>query len=445
MKKLNLFIETYGCQMNSNDTQIVQTLMLENNFGIANSIAEADIILLNTCSVRDNAEEKIKNRLETLYHLLKKRKKKTILGVIGCMAERLQEKLFETNKVVDLIVGPDEYRKLPALANLAFAGEKAIAIDLSRIETYDDIIPFRVDGISTSISIMRGCNNFCSYCVVPYTRGRERSKPFQSIITEVQKLAESGFKEINLLGQNVNSYKFIEEKAAKNEINFPKLLEKIAKAAPEIRIRFLTSHPKDLSDELIEVIAKYDNICNNIHLALQSGSDRILNLMNRKYSAENYFNLTQKIKAKIPDCTISTDIIAGYPSETLEDHNSTLELMRKVRFNNAFMFKYSPRQGTKSFNEIDDIPEKEKIRRLNEIINLQNQISAEENLKEIDKIVEVLIENQSKKKENEWIGRTKTANLVVFADNERKFKIGDLVKVKIKKTTSATLIGENFE
>ena len=460
--KHKLYIETFGCQMNLSDTQIVQKIMLEAGYLLASSLDDADIILLNTCSVRDNAEEKIHNRIETLFHILKKRKNKNVLGVIGCMAERLQNSLLSSNKIVSLVVGPDEYRKLPELIKLAFDDEKNVAVNLNSSETYNDIIPLRtVDEISAWLSIMRGCDNFCSYCVVPFTRGRERSRPFQTIINEVQILAENNFKEVTLLGQNVNSYSYsrgvlhtpiisgrmqyaptndniLENNSTKN---FPQLLEEIAKIAPEMRIRFLTSHPKDLSDEVIKIIAKYENICNYIHLPVQSGANRILKLMNRKYTVEHYLDLIKKIKTTIPKCAISTDIIAGYPSETVEEHLETLELMREVRYSNAFMFRYSPREGTKAFSEKDDVPEAEKIRRLNEIIDLQNKISLEENQKDIAQQFEILVENPSKKNPNEWIGRTKTSKTVIFDNSEKNYKAGDLLTVKITKVTSATLFG----
>lgn len=447
-----IYIETYGCQMNLSDTQVIQKIMLDSKFTLAETIDEADVILLNTCSVRDNAEEKIHNRIETLFHIIKKRKTKSILGIVGCMAERLQEKLISTDNVVSLVVGPDEYRKLPELIQLAFQGEKKVAVNLNSTEDYNDIIPFRTTGMSAWVSIMRGCNNFCSYCVVPYTRGRERSRPAQTIIDEIKMLHAKGFKEVTLLGQNVNSYRYenlVQENfnnnvSYRNEKNilFYNLLEKVAQAVPNMRIRFLTSHPMDMSIELIKTIANYDNICNYIHLPIQSGSNRILNLMNRKYTVEHYLNLISAIKNNIPDCSISTDIIAGYPSETLEDHNDTLEIMRNVRYSNAFMFRYSPREGTKSFKENDDVPEEEKIRRLNEIIHLQNKISTEENAKEIGKEVEILVEGTSKKRENEWLGKTKNYKLVIFDNSNKKTNIGDLINVEITKTTSATLFGQ---
>jgi tRNA-2-methylthio-N6-dimethylallyladenosine synthase len=441
-----LYIETFGCQMNLSDTQIVQSIMQDAGYLLASSLDDADIILLNTCSVRDNAEEKIHNRIETLFHLLKKRKNKNILGVIGCMAERLQNNLLSSNQIVSIVVGPDEYRKLPELVKFAFDDEKNIAVNLNSVETYNDIIPLRTDEISAWLAIMRGCDNFCSYCVVPYTRGRERSRPFETIIKEVAQLNENGFKEITLLGQNVNSYSYSGDNSYNNSENnspkkFPLLLEEVAKVAPNMRIRFLTSHPMDLSLELVEVIAKYENICNYIHLPVQSGSNRILELMNRRYTVEHYLGLIKLIKQHIPTCAISTDIIAGYPSETMDDHNATLELMREVRYSNAFMFRYSPREGTKAFSEKDDVPEAEKIRRLNEIIALQNQISLEENEKDIGGAFEILVENPSKKNPNEWQGKTKTAKSVIFDNSESKYKSGDILNVKITRATSATLFG----
>ena len=490
-QKLNtqhkLYIETFGCQMNLSDTQIVQSIMTDAGYLLAAAVDDADIILLNTCSVRNNAEEKIHNRIETLFHLLKKRKNKSVLGIIGCMAERLQKNLLSSNQIVSIVVGPDEYRKLPELIKLAFEGEKKVATNLNSTEDYNDIVPLRTDGISAWLSIMRGCNNFCSYCVVPYTRGRERSRPFETIIQEIEQLNKNGFKEVTLLGQNVNSYCYENaldkrvlgdnnfdssnlfennqadiadisnlsdaKKDAKNQSNaenqkilFPFLLENVAKSAPEMRIRFLTSHPMDLSLELVEVIAKYDNICNYIHLPVQSGANRILELMNRKYTVEHYLNLISLIRRHIPHCAISTDIIAGYPSETIDEHNATLELMRKVRYSNAFMFRYSPREGTKAFAEKDDVSEAEKIRRLNEIIELQNRISLEENEKDIGCVFEILVESPSKKNRNEWLGRTQTAKLVIFDNSgldsdSRIYKAGDKINVKITKVTSATLFG----
>jgi len=443
--KHKLYIETFGCQMNLSDTQIVQSIMLDAGYLLASSLDDADIILLNTCSVRDNAEEKIHNRIETLFHLLKKRKTKNVLGVIGCMAERLQNNLLSSNQIISIVVGPDEYRKLPELIKLAFDDEKNIAVNLNSAETYNDIIPLRTNEISAWLSIMRGCNNFCSYCVVPFTRGRERSRPFETIINEVQQLAKNGVKEVTLLGQNVNSYSYSSDISENNSPKkFPQLIEEIAKKTPDMRIRFLTSHPMNLSLELVEVIAKYENICNYIHLPVQSGSNRILDLMNRKYTAEHYLDLINLLKNHIPTCAISTDIIAGYPSEKIEDHHATLDLMREVRYSNAFMFRYSPREGTKAFSENDDVPEAEKIRRLNEIIDLQNKISLEENQKDIGLDFEILVENPSKKNPKEWQGKTKTAKSVIFDNSEATYKSGDLLTVKIIKATSATLFGERI-
>ncbi|MDR0927481.1 MAG: tRNA (N6-isopentenyl adenosine(37)-C2)-methylthiotransferase MiaB [Ignavibacteria bacterium] len=439
MLEHQLYIETYGCQMNLNDTEIVQKIMTDAGCLIANNIAAADIILLNTCSVRDNAEEKIHNRIETLYHLLKKRKKTTVLGILGCMAERLQSNLLESNNIVSLVVGPDEYRKLPELISLAFKGEKHIAVDMTSIETYDDVIPLCSNGISAWISIMRGCNNFCSYCIVPYTRGRERSRPADTIINEVKSLVDRGVKEITLLGQNVNSYSYESTK-------FHTLLADAAEAVPKnVRIAFLTSHPMDLSDSLIDTIAQHDNICKYIHLPIQSGSNRILKLMNRKYSLEHYLDIISKIKRSIPNVSISTDVIAGYPSETIEDHQQTLAVIKEVRYVSAFMFRYSPREGTKSYKENDSVPEEEKIRRLNEIIQLQNRISGELNQQDIGKTFEVLVETPSKKNPSEWVGKTMYGKSVIFGNTDGKYIQGDYANVIITDATSATLKGNVVE
>jgi tRNA-2-methylthio-N6-dimethylallyladenosine synthase len=362
------------------------------------------------------------------------------------MAERLQKNLLSSNQIVSIVVGPDEYRKLPELIKLAFDGEKNVAVNLNSTEAYNDIIPLRTNEISAWLSIMRGCDNFCSYCVVPFTRGRERSRPFETIINEVENLNKNGFKEVTLLGQNVNSYSYSSQNTVENTVEnipkkFPQLLAKVAETAPDMRIRFLTSHPMDLNFELIEVIAKYENICNYIHLPVQSGSNRILKLMNRKYTVEHYLDLIFLIKKHIPSCAISTDIIAGYPSEKIEDHLATVDLMWEVRYSNAFMFRYSPREGTRAFSEKDDVFEEEKIRRLNEIINLQNKISLEENEKDIGLEFEILVENPSKKNPNEWQGRTKTAKSVIFENSGKRYKSGDLLTVRIVRATSATLFG----
>ena len=433
-QKHKVYIETFGCQMNLNDTEIVKAIMIEAGFGIANEISNANVILLNTCSIRENAEDIVRNKIEYIYHKIKKRQYKTIFGVLGCMAERLGEKLLLYHNVINLVVGPDEYRKLPDFVNECFEGASKVAIEFNKDEVYNDIIPFRENGVSAWLSIMRGCNNFCSYCIVPYVRGRERSRSMESILREVDYLIKSGIKEITLLGQNVNNYLY-------DETKFPRLLEEVAKRNNEIRIRFLTSHPKNITSDLIDTIAKYDNICPHFHLPLQSGSNRILEKMNRKYTTEKYLSLTNEIKNKLPIVSITTDIIAGYPTETLADHQATLDVMKEVNFDSAFMFRYSPREGTKSFSEIDDIAEDEKIRRLNEIIDLQNKISKTINYFEIGKVVQVLVDGIAKKKENQLIGRTATNKNVVFENINNNSKIGDFVSIRIEKSTSKTLIG----
>jgi len=433
--KLAVYIETYGCQMNLSDTEIVSRIVKNAGFDLVDSPKNANVILLNTCSVRENAERKIKERLSQIKKL-KVNDNPVVVGVLGCMAERLRNRIIENNSIVDLAVGPDEYRKVPDLIQKAFSGEKGIAVKLSRVETYDDIEPLRKEGISAWISIMRGCDKFCSYCVVPYTRGRERSRKLQLIVDEVKKLWDEGFKEVTLLGQNVNSYKCPETKA-----DFADLLRQCAKSVPEMRIRFITSHPQDMSDKLIETIGEFHNICKYIHLPLQSGSNRILELMNRNYTYEHYLGRIEKIRSTIPNCALSTDIIAGFPTETIEDHEATLKALEEIRFDGAYMFRYSPREHTKAYRMEDDVPEKEKIRRLNEIIDLQNKISKEINLSEHNKIHEVLVEGPSKKDKKYWQGRTDTNKVVIFKPLE-KTQVGEIVKVKINNSTSATLFGE---
>ncbi|HPD34425.1 MAG TPA: tRNA (N6-isopentenyl adenosine(37)-C2)-methylthiotransferase MiaB, partial [Candidatus Kapabacteria bacterium] len=387
MEKIKIYIETYGCQMNIYDTELIGGILTnDGNYTITNLIDDADVILLNTCSVRENAEKTIYNRLMHLKHY-RKSNSDLVIGIIGCMAERLRNDIFEKYDLVKLVIGPDEYRNAPELIRKSLSGEKGIAVRLSRVETYEDIEPLRMNGISAWLAIMRGCNHFCSYCVVPYTRGRERSRSKDSIIYEIKSLDDKGYKEVTLLGQNVNSYK-----DTGSNIDFPNLLREVAKAAPSMRIRFLTSHPLDMSDDLIYAMSEYDNICHYLHLPFQSGSDRILRLMNRDYTREHYLNRIAKIREIIPDCALSTDIIAGFPSETIEDHLQTLDLMRNVEFDGAFMFKYSARQGTKAYNMDDDVPESEKIARLNEIINIQNKISYKKNQLEIGKSYEILVE-----------------------------------------------------
>lgn len=423
--------------MNFNDTEIVSSIMKNSGWSITSNHEEANAILLNTCSVRENAETKIFNRLKHFENKFKKRKEKNVVGIIGCMAERLHEHLIELQHTVSIVIGPDEYRKLPQMLEQAMSGSKGVAVELSTVETYDDIIPLRTEGISAWLSIMRGCNNFCAYCVVPYTRGRERSRPLKSIVEEVKGLFDKGFKEITLLGQNVNSYRDEESQST-----FDVLISEIAKIDKSLRVRFTTSHPRDMSDKLIDAIAEHSNICKHIHLPVQSGSNRILKKMNRRYTVEHYLGIIEKIKSKIPEIALSTDIIAGYPDETIEDHQATLNLIEKVRYSGAFMFKYSPREGTKAYDEEDNIPEEEKLRRLNEIINLQNSIAKDLNAQDKGKILEVLVEQPSKRNEQEWMGRTSTNKITVFPNENGKYKAGDYVNVKIKRSTSATLYGE---
>ena len=434
-----VYIETYGCQMNVNDSEIVSGILANSGYGVTDRIDKSDVILLNTCSVRDNAEQTIFKRLEHLRYYRKKNAK-LVVGILGCMAERLRGKLVGHNDLVSIVVGPDEYRRVPELLDQAFDGEQGIAVKLSKVETYDDIIPLRTQGISAWISISRGCDKFCTYCVVPYTRGRERSKPYPSIIKEIKELWEQGFKEVTLLGQNVNSYIDFDHK-----IDFAHLLKECAEAVPNMRIRYTTSHPYDMTDELIETMAAYKNICNYIHLPVQSGSDRILETMNRHYSIEHYKERIRKIKELIPNCALSTDIISGFPTETEQDHQDTLNLMREVRYDGAYMFNYSPRERTKAFMMEDDVKKKKKRRRLNEIIELQNQIAKENNQMEKGKIHEVLVEGPSKKNKNEWQGRTDTNKVVIFDNSDRKYKTGDFVNCKITRSTSATLFGDRYE
>ena len=435
----NLFIETYGCQMNVADSEVVAAIMQTIGYEVTDCIDNADAILVNTCSIRDNAEQKIVSRLQH-FNAMKKKRKGLIVGILGCMAERAKQELLE-NQAVDLVAGPDAYLDLPNLIAAAEAGQKAMNVELSTTETYKDVIPSRIGGnrISGFVSIMRGCNNFCSYCIVPYTRGRERSREVKSILNEIQDLCERNFKEITLLGQNVNSYAFEEESG--EVINFAKLLKIIAERFPTMRIRFSTSHPKDMSDETLETIAAYKNICNHIHLPVQSGSSRILKLMNRKYTREWYLERIAAIRRIIPDCGISTDMFCGFHSETEEDHKETLSLMREVVFDSAFMFKYSERPGTfASKNLPDDISEEVKIERLNEIIALQTELSAESNRKDIGKTFEVLVEGFSKRSKEQLFGRTQQNKVVVFDRGD--CKIGDLVNVKVTSVTAATLLGE---
>jgi tRNA-2-methylthio-N6-dimethylallyladenosine synthase len=437
MKKL--FIETYGCQMNVADSEVVASVMKMAGYDICESLDEADAVFLNTCSVRDNAEQKIINRLE-FFHSQKKKGRKLIIGVLGCMAERVKEKLIEEHHV-DIVVGPDAYMSLPDLIAQVEMGHKAINVELSTTETYRDVIPQRICGkqIGGFVSIMRGCNNFCHYCIVPYTRGRERSRDVESILNEVRDLRDRGFKEVTLLGQNVNSYLWKDENS-KKEVNFPTLLRMVAHEAQGMRVRFTTSHPKDMSDETLHVIAEEPNVCRNIHLPVQSGSNRILKLMNRKYTREWYLERVAAIRRIIPDCGLSTDIFAGYCTETEEDHQESLSLMRECAYDSAFMFKYSERPGTYASKHFqDDIDEDTKVRRLNELIALQNELSAESNRKCIGKTYEVLVEGVSKRSKDQLFGRTEQNKVVVF--DRGNHRIGDFIQVQITESSSATLKG----
>ena len=439
MKKLH--IETYGCQMNVADSEVVASI-LSPYYTITDSLREADLILLNTCSVRDNAEQRIRKRLRELVSL-KKKNKNLLIGLLGCMAERIKEQLLEQEKALDFIAGPDAYRSLLQLIEEASLGNISFNVHLSEIETYDDIDPVRYDsnGISAFIAIMRGCNNFCSYCVVPYTRGRERSRDPKTILDEAQSLFEKGFREVTLLGQNVNSYYW---KDILNSMDFADLTEQIAQISPLLRVRYATSHPKDISDKLLFVTAKYSNVCHYIHLPVQSGSNSMLKKMNRVYSREYYLERIQKIKEILPDCAISTDIIAGFCGETEQDHQDTLNLMKEVGYEYAFMFKYSVREGTKAADKFeDDVSEELKIKRLEEIIALQQQLSLESNKRDIGKTVTVLVEGVSKRSDEHLFGRNSQNKVCVFP--KKHYKIGDYVEVKITKCTAGTLLGEALE
>lgn len=440
MKKL--FIETYGCQMNVADSEVVASVMKMAGYDVCDTLEEADAVFLNTCSVRDNAEQKILNRLD-FFHALQRKGQKLIIGVLGCMAERVKEKLIEEHHV-DVVVGPDAYLSLPDLVAQVELGHKAINVELSTTETYRDVIPQRICGnhISGFVSIMRGCNNFCHYCIVPYTRGRERSRDVESILNEVRDLRQRGYKEVTLLGQNVNSYHWQSDAEGEvNEVDFPQLLRLVAHEAQGMRVRFTTSHPKDMSDETLRVIAEEPNVCKSIHLPVQSGSSRILKLMNRKYTREWYLERVEAIRRIIPDCGLSTDIFSGYCSETEEDHQMSLSLMRACAYDSAFMFKYSERPGTYASKHLpDDVPEEVKVRRLNELIALQNELSAESNRRDVGKVFEVLIEGTSKRSREQLFGRTEQNKVVVF--DRGNHRIGEFVRVLITSSSSATLKGE---
>ncbi|MDD5361853.1 MAG: tRNA (N6-isopentenyl adenosine(37)-C2)-methylthiotransferase MiaB [Ignavibacteria bacterium] len=428
-----VYIETYGCQMNLSDTEIVLSVLSDFGYNETSSVNDSDIIFLNTCSVRENAETKIFNRLKHLKGLKRKNPAK-VIGILGCMAERLKKDLIEKEKIVDIIVGPDEYRKLPHLIeNLFETGEKGIAVKLSKEETYDDITPVRKEGISAWISVMRGCDKFCTFCVVPFTRGRERSRKVSSIVSESKKLFDNGIKEITLLGQNVNSFN-------DDGQDFADLLKKVALAVPDMRIRYATSHPYDCSRKLLDTMAEYENICNYIHLPVQSGSERVLKLMNRLYSIEHYLEVLYYAKSIMPGVGLSTDIITGFPGETEDDHKMTLELMEKAEYDYAYTFAYSPRENTKSYKMIDDVPQDVKMRRLDEIIQLQRKLSLKMNKKLVGKTNEILIESLSKKSGDFFMGRTDCNKSVIVP--RKKYMIGDKIKVKIIKSNSATLFAE---
>ncbi|MFN2457561.1 MAG: MiaB/RimO family radical SAM methylthiotransferase [Chitinophagaceae bacterium] len=481
------YIESYGCQMNFSDSEIVASILNTEGYGATRNLEEADLIFLNTCSIREKAEQTVRKRL-TEFRKLKKQKPALLVGVLGCMAERLKSKLLEEEKLVDIVVGPDAYRSLPGLISEADGGQKAVNVLLSREETYGDISPVRFssNGITAFVSIMRGCNNMCSFCVVPFTRGRERSRNPESILNECRELYDNGFKEVTLLGQNVDSYYYSpapsnspnggntntqplpiknpinEENTRENQIsaviaspdeesgvrvgnliNFAKLLEMVAQISPNLRVRFSTSHPKDITDDVLHTMAKYENICKYIHLPLQSGSTRLLQLMNRNYSREWYMAKIDRIKEILPDCGISSDIIAGFCTETEEDHQNTLKLMEYSKYDISYMFFYSERPGTLAQRRYkDDIPEAEKKRRLQEIVATQNRLSQQSNEKDVEKVFKVLVEGNSKRSNNHWMGRNSQNKVIVFPKEQYNLTAGDYVRVKVNECTQATLLGE---
>lgn len=436
-----LFIETYGCQMNVADSEVVASIMKMDGYVMTDKIEEADAVFVNTCSVRDNAEQKIYGRLQ-YFQSLKRKKKSLIVGVLGCMAERVKEELINVHHA-DLVVGPDSYMDLPNLVGAVEHGEKAINVELSTQETYKDVIPLKLGGVHISgfVSIMRGCNNFCTYCIVPYTRGRERSRDVESILNEIRDMRDQGYKEVTLLGQNVNSYAFEKEGGT---VTFPMLLERVALEAPDMRIRFVTSHPKDMSDDTLRVIAAHNNICKYIHLPAQSGSSKILKVMNRKYTREWYLDRIAAIRRIVPEASIATDLFCGFHSETEEDYQETLSLMREVKYDAAFLFKYSERPGTYAAKHLPDtVEEEEKVRRLQGMIDLQNQLSEESNLRDVGKEFEVLVEGFSKRSREQLFGRTSQNKVVIF--DKKNYKVGQFVKVRITRASSATLFGETIE
>lgn len=451
MANKKVYIETYGCQMNVNDTEVIFSILKKAGYDRTENMDEADVIMANTCSVRDNAEQRIWGRIDQFYGQ-KKLREGVLSGIVGCMAERLKDKLLESGRV-DFVAGPDAYRSLPMLLSRFVPGRPQINVELSREETYDDIEPVRIDknGVSAFISIMRGCNNVCSYCVVPYTRGAERSRDPHTIVREACDVSSKGYKEVTLLGQNVDSYLWKNPDNPEEKVDFADLLSMVAEISPVLRVRYSTSHPKDISDKVIDTMAKYPNICHHIHLPVQSGSNVMLEKMRRRYTREWYLERVAKIREVMPDCAITTDIIAGFCGETEADHQDTLDVMRKVGYEYAYMFQYSERPGTLAAKKYpDDIPLKEKTRRLNEIIALQNELSLESNRRDVGKTFEVLIEGTSKRSDEELCGRTTTNKMCVFpallengsapADGERMFKVGDYVKVTVLSCTSATLI-----
>lgn len=425
-----VYIETYGCQMNLADSEVVGGLLAREGYLFTRELAEADVVLVNTCAIRDNAEQRIHGRLG-LFSAQKRRRPGVVVGVLGCMAERLRTELMEAG-LVDVVVGPDEYRRLPLLLDRAATGERGIAVRLSRVENYEDVAPLRTEGVCAWLSVMRGCDKFCSFCVVPFTRGRERSRPLRGVVEEVRGLVEQGFRDVTLLGQNVNSYR-------DGLQDFADLMRSVAMVDSSLRVRFTTSHPQDMSDRLIETIARHDTICKYVHLPLQSGSDRILDLMSRTYTVDHYLGLAAKLRAAIPGVSITTDLISGFPTETGEDHRKTVELVRAVRWDGAYTFKYSPRERTKAWEMPDDVPEEEKGRRVFEITGLQHEISEEINRSLVGTIQRVLVEGTSTKSERDAAGRTGTNKTVVFplADEQP----GDVVDVRIDRANSATLFG----
>lgn len=426
-----VYVETYGCQMNVADSELVGGILDKEGYAFTSELSEADVILVNTCAIRDNAEQRIYGRLG-LFNSHRKRNPSLVIGILGCMAERLRSRLVDEERLVDIVVGPDEYRKLPLLMAQAFEGEKGIAVRLSRVENYEDIIPLRTDGISAWISVMRGCDKFCTFCVVPFTRGRERSRSLRSVVDEVTMLADQGFREVTLLGQNVNSY-------SDGEHDFADLMKSVARVDTNLRVRFTTSHPQDMSDKLIETIAGHDNICKYVHLPVQSGSDRILELMNRTYSVAHYLNLVEKIRRVIPGASLTTDIISGFPSETSEEHRMTMDLIKEVRYDGAYTFKYSPRERTKAWEMKDDVPEEEKGKRVNEITTLQHEISSEINTLMVGRRERILVEGPSRKSAKDFTGRTDTNKVVVFPHTGEK--PGEYITVTIIRSNSATLLG----